>query len=229
MLGKIPFLLFILMAGLSWAQPMYGVDFGAQSQYVNRGAVYDENIVLWPDAWVSYKGFTAVAFANASTSDMVVNEADLFLSWNTTTGVVTDTVGVSVLTFPGTGLSPTVELSLAVAGAPLSWLSLSSAIRVDVMDAPGGVYGTVGAAMAHEAKGIGLSLRSWVGLVNSKEAEYLYGVAYTGWSDISWSLGVSKTWGALTATLYINATRRAWEISSDRGVSWAGMNIGYVL
>ena len=102
--------------------------------------------------------------------------------------------------------------------------------RLDILEAQGGVYGGPSISWTQEVPKAVIVARASLGLANSKESTYLYGVSRTGWTDITGSLSAAHTWGPVTATLNLSATHRPAElgyIKSEQNIFWLGLNIGY--
>lgn len=84
----------------------FGVDIPYRSEYVWRGAVFNDEAVLWPDAWLNWHGFTAGVWGSFDLTDvkneqMTFTDIALSIDYTTTLGPLNATIGFAQYTYPG--------------------------------------------------------------------------------------------------------------------------------
>jgi hypothetical protein len=192
----------LVMAGMGSATvlPMVGVDIPVRSKYVWRGAVFNTDPVLWPDAWINWYGFTFCAWGSVDLTDVKqkqfsLTDLALFLDYTRPVGPVTPTVGFALYNYPGSAYGdafPTTgEVYVKVSGS-LSVLQAALNVNYDVMEAKG-LYVSPSITKGLPLGPVALNLTLSGGFADGKHNVYYYGLDKTCFTDLTAVLKLTFT------------------------------------
>lgn len=102
-------IILVMVIGLTMGNavmPTFGVDIPYRSKYIWRGAVFNDEAVLWPDAWLNWHGLTGCVWGSFDLTDVkneqvTFTDIALFLDYTTALGPLSATFGFAQYTYPG--------------------------------------------------------------------------------------------------------------------------------
>ncbi|HEX7321142.1 MAG TPA: hypothetical protein VF399_12405 [bacterium] len=205
----------LVMAGIGSAAvlPMVGVDIPVRSKYVWRGAVFNTDPVLWPDAWINWFGFTFCAWGSMDLTDvkekqLSLTDLALFLDYTRPVGPVTPTVGFALYNYPGSAYGdafPTTGEVYAKVSGSLGVLQAALNLNYDVMEAKG-LYVSPSITKVLPLGPVALSLTLSGGFADGNHNVYYYGLDKTCFTDLTAVLKLTFTpSGPLAKWLMISA------------------------
>lgn len=174
------------------------VDLSAQSRYVWRGMVLNDEAVLQPSVTVSHAGFSASVWFNVDLTDVAGhrlehNEIDYWAGYTFSSSQLDVTVTAYTYTFPHTTLATTTEVWASVEWKTVLAPTLTVVRDVDEID---GTYlllaGSQNLGVLRVAGSDGLSLGLNVGY---GDRDYTHGYFPTSAVDHAIDYGVRLDWG----------------------------------
>jgi hypothetical protein len=187
-------LLTILVSASIQAQPQAGIDLAYKSKYIWRGIPFNNESVLWPDAWVGYKGFTATVWGSLEMTNSLghrsrCTELDFYLDYTRSFGVIEASLGYSHFTYPHTTANQTGEAYMK-AGVDLKYIQVGLGGYFDVIDVKG-TYISLQISRDFTVGPIQTDLTGSVGFANARNNLYWFGVEKAGWMDFTTGLNLS--------------------------------------
>lgn len=182
---------FVLPAGCTSVAPSYALDLPVASRYVYRGAVFNDDPVVQPEAYASLEDdaqcLTLGVFTNYETSDENdsandFTEIDPYVEYGRQLGSFWVSLGQTTYFYPNTDFDPTSEVYLIVA-TELAGISAALETWYDYREADG-LY--LNLNVGHErplSDRVDLALSAGIGYMRDGQAEYYFGVSESGLSD----------------------------------------------
>jgi hypothetical protein len=192
--GIVVTMIMMVCPGRVWAQVSAGADLAIESRYIWRGIPFNTDPVFWPDAWVSWQGFTASVYGAQEMTDIYqrsgkFTEVDLYLEYARTVGPVDAKVGYGHYIYPNTAppggedLPATGELYVG-AGHVLGQTTASICGYYDVKEAKG-LYITPCLSSSWSYRAITPSLTLSIGYADKKHNLFYFGQDRAGLTDFT--------------------------------------------
>ena len=134
----------------------WGVETDVNSQYIWRGIVFEDHLVVQPSAWISAHGLTFSVWNNhvpANESGVAMgDEVDFAAAYEHTRGPLTSELGFAYYVYPDQLESPaTGELSARL-GVAYSLFEFSTCHTLDVVEYPNAYFGEIEASLETELR-----------------------------------------------------------------------------
>ncbi len=176
--------------------PSFGVDVPYRSDYVWRGAVFNDEAVLWPDLWANWQGFTFCLWGSFDLTDvknekMTFTDIAFFLDYTRPLGPVSATLGFAQYTYPGyNGAFPSTGEAYLKLSASAKIVQVSLAANVDVEEVDG-FYISPGLSRSQTFGPITATASASCGLGDKNHNLYYYGHEVMGLADLTATLKLS--------------------------------------
>ena len=185
--------LFILTNGL-FAQTMVGADLVYKNKYVWRGILFNDEAVFWPDAWVSWKGFTFTYFGSMEMTDVngkqnKFTEADYYFDYARTFGKINASLSYAHYTYPNTECETTGEIYGSVS-TDFKYCSAGLTAYFDIIEV-NGMYISPSVSKTFNIAPVNPSLTMSLGYGDKKHNGYWIGLEEAGFTDLTTTLSFS--------------------------------------
>lgn len=188
--------LFFVISSNAFAQPMVGADMAFKNKYIWRGIPFNDEGVLWPDVWATYKGFTFIFFGSMEMTDVYANqnkftEVDYYFDYSRAFGKINASFGYAHYTYPNTTFATTGEL-YGKASTDLKYVQGALIAYLDIKEAKG-IYISPSVSKSFEVEKVTPTLTMSLGYGSSQHNNYWIGVDKSGLTDLTTTLKLDYT------------------------------------
>ena len=196
-----------------------GGEVDVNSQYIWRGIVFEDHVVIQPTVWVTARDLTLSIWNNrAAHDDQYVsgNEVDFAAAYTRSVAGVASEASFSYYVYPHQeDCPPTGEVALSAA-VPLGPLEVSTTQTLDVIEYPGSYFGELGLSFERELP-LQLNLEAGVsaGWGSAEFNEAYAGLRQSAWNGLGARAALTY---ALSDFLYVKP-HLEWFHTLDQGIA----------